>query len=62
MTRGFDMIPGVPASGHLSPGGFWHNGRAADCDRCNPPADRKPTGHERLRQADRDNPSWPPTD
>jgi hypothetical protein len=26
-----DMIPGVPAAGHLSVNGFWHPGRADGC-------------------------------
>lgn len=31
------MVPGVPAAGHLTDGGFWHPGRAEGCVKCEPP-------------------------
>lgn len=30
------MVPGVPAAGHLSSGGFWHPGREEGCVKCEP--------------------------
>lgn len=30
------MMPGVPAAGHLTRGGFWHPGRAEGCAKCEP--------------------------
>ena len=35
--KAFDYIPGVPAAGHLTRGGYWHPGPASSCHRCEPP-------------------------
>jgi hypothetical protein len=32
----YDMMPGVPAAGHVSGGGFWHPGPAHHCTKCEP--------------------------
>jgi hypothetical protein len=31
-----DYMPGVPAMGHLSTGGFWHSGKSDVCEKCHP--------------------------
>lgn len=28
------MMPGVPAAGHLTSGGFWHPGPVQGCPKC----------------------------
>jgi hypothetical protein len=39
---GRDWMPGVPAMGHISTGGFWHSGSADGCTKCEPPQTRRP--------------------
>jgi len=33
-TRSWPVIPGVPAAGHVTSGGWWHPGRAEGCPKC----------------------------
>jgi hypothetical protein len=40
MTKAFDYIPGVPAAGHVTGGGYWHPGRSDNCVKCEPPRPR----------------------
>jgi len=34
MGRRWPVMPGVPAAGHLTGGGFWHPGRPEGCVKC----------------------------
>lgn len=34
MTPARDYMPGVPAAGHLTPGGYWHPGPIDGCPKC----------------------------
>lgn len=36
-----DYIPGVPAAGHVTRGGYWHPGSKANCAKCAPPEARR---------------------
>ena len=34
--RPWQLVPGCPAAGHISAGGFWHPGRTEGCVKCWP--------------------------
>lgn len=34
MTQPRDVIPGVPAAGHVGRGGYWHPGAQTSCVKC----------------------------
>lgn len=34
MIRGFSIMPGVPALGHVVSGGYWHPGSKDTCPKC----------------------------
>jgi hypothetical protein len=34
MSQWWPMVPGVPAAGHVTSGGYWHPGPGANCPRC----------------------------
>jgi len=34
MARAWEVMPGVPAAGHVTGGGFWHPGRVDGCTKC----------------------------
>lgn len=36
MATAWQLIPGVPAAGHLSSGGYWHPGATDGCVKCEP--------------------------
>jgi len=39
----YDYMPGIPAAGHITGGGFWHPGGKGNCVKCEPgPALRVP--------------------
>jgi hypothetical protein len=35
-VRAWEAIPGVPAAGHVTAGGWWHPGRSDGCPKCEP--------------------------
>ena len=39
-SRVHDYMPGVPAAGHITSGGYWHPGPATSCFTCQTPAQR----------------------
>lgn len=34
--RAWPVMPGVPAAGHVTAGGFWHPGPVEGCAKCQP--------------------------
>lgn len=36
MSRAWPMMPGVPAAGHVTGGGYWHPGKEDGCVKCEP--------------------------
>lgn len=32
--RSYDAVPGVPAAGHVTAGGWWHSGGRTTCSKC----------------------------
>lgn len=36
-VRAWPVLPGCPAAGHTTAGGFWHPGRVDGCPKCEPP-------------------------
>jgi hypothetical protein len=35
--KSYPLVPGVPAAGHVTGGGYWHPGRAEGCVKCPSP-------------------------
>jgi hypothetical protein len=40
----YPMMPGIPAAGHVTPGGAWHPGQIDGCPKCEPPPMRRVPG------------------
>jgi hypothetical protein len=34
--KAYPFLPGVPAAGHVTGGGWWHPGKADGCVKCEP--------------------------
>lgn len=38
MTAAWQVMPGVPAAGHVTSGGYWHPGSPSGCSKCLQPS------------------------